>query len=124
MRRDSTPSAPFDGDIAEFAVWDNTHLDQAEIESLAAGYSPLLVRLPTWYVPLVRDADKDIVGGNSFTVGGTPTVSPHPRIIEEGSTRGIWITEAAPPVEGQPAIRRLGGVNHSIGYNLQGVRRW
>lgn len=29
-----------------------------------------------------------------------------------------------PPVEGQPTIRRLGGVNHSTGYNLQGFRRW
>ncbi len=33
-------------------------------------------------------------------------------------------SEEEPPEEGQPAIRRLGGVNHSIGHNLQGFRRW
>ncbi len=33
-------------------------------------------------------------------------------------------TIAAPPPEGQPSIRRLGGINHSIGHNLQGFRRW
>ena len=44
-------------------------------------------------------------------------------IFEQPSPAKYFYVEAA-PTEGQPAIRRLGGVNHSIGHNLQGFRRW
>lgn len=80
--RDSSPGSYCDGMIAEVGIW-NVALDDAEIAALAKGVSPLLIRpqnLVT-YVPLVRDADEDIVGGLSFTAGGTPTISAHPRII-------------------------------------------
>jgi hypothetical protein len=70
-----------DGYIAECAIW-NAALTDAEVAALAAGYSPLLIRPANlvFYVPLIRDADEDIVGGLSLTANGTPTVEAHPRI--------------------------------------------
>jgi hypothetical protein len=71
----------WDGDIAEAAIW-NAALTDAEVATLAKGYSPLLIRPANlvFYVPLIRDADEDIVGGLSLSTGGTPTIEAHPRI--------------------------------------------
>lgn len=72
----------FNGDIAEAAAW-NVALDTSEIAALAAGYSPQLIR-PSglqFYAPLIRDEDRDIVAGTSFSANGTPTVETHTRII-------------------------------------------
>jgi hypothetical protein len=78
----ASPTAYMSGRIAEAAIW-NAALTAAEAAALAAGYSPLLIRPANlvFYVPLVRDADEDIVGGLSLTANGTPTVEPHPPII-------------------------------------------
>jgi len=75
---DASPSGYFDGPIAEAAVWDAA-LTDAEVASLAAGFSPLLIRPANLvaYWPLVRDADIDIVGGYDLTAYNSPTVAAH-----------------------------------------------
>ncbi len=78
-----SPASYVDGEIAEAAIWDAA-LTDGEVASLAAGYSPLLIR-PTSlkaYWPLggitKNDADKDIVGGYDMTAFNTPTTAEHP----------------------------------------------
>jgi len=70
------------GREAEAAVW-NTNLPASAIGELAAGMSPLgvLPQYLAFYVSLVRDDDKDVVGGLSLTAYGSPTVVAHPRVI-------------------------------------------
>jgi len=78
MFRDSSPSSPVDAAIAEIGIW-NAALTDAEVASLAAGFSPLLVRPANLvaYWPLIRDEDIDIVGGYKLTAYGAPTVAVH-----------------------------------------------
>ena len=73
------------GSIAEAAIW-TVVLTPAEIQILAAGYSPLLVRPQNLvaYWPLIRDTDDDIVGGYSMTPVNSPTVAAHPRVFYPG----------------------------------------
>ena len=80
--RASSVGAGIYADIAEAAVWD-VALTHAEIQRLALGFSPLLVRPDALciYVPLVRDEDRDIVGGLELTPTNSPTVVEHPRVI-------------------------------------------
>ncbi len=83
MLRDSSPSFPFSGLIAEAAIW-NVALTDAEVAMLALGYSPLAVRPSglVLYRRMIRDEDVSIVGGLSFSVGGSPVVAEHPRVID------------------------------------------
>ncbi len=79
---DSTPSNEADGKVAECAMW-AAELTQAEMNILAAGYSPLFVRPQSliFYTPLVSGVE-EWIGGTPMTVNGTPPgASPHPRII-------------------------------------------
>ena len=71
---------PWQGDIAEAAVW-NVALSADDFTALNAGVSPLFVRADAlvFYAPLIRDVI-DIFGGNSITTNGTVTVSDHPRV--------------------------------------------
>lgn len=82
-----------DGNLAELAIW-NAALTDAEVASLAAGYSPLLIRPANlvFYVPLIRDNDEDIVGGLSLTANGTPTVEAHPRVIYPMAEQSFFST--------------------------------
>lgn len=70
----------FNGRLAEVAIW-TASLDAAEIEALADGYSPRLVRPSelAFYVPMVR-SEQDIVSGNAVTVSEA-TVAVHTRRI-------------------------------------------
>ena len=79
------------GYIAESAIW-NAALSDAEVAALATGIRPLLVRPVSLqvYVPLIRDADKDIIAGFSFTASGSPGVVAHPRIILTPPEPQIW----------------------------------
>lgn len=69
------------GMIAEAAVW-SAALTDAEVAILALGVSPLLVRPESlvFYAPLIRDEDRDIVGGLALTAYNTPTIADHPRV--------------------------------------------
>jgi hypothetical protein len=79
---DSTPGAYFDGRIAEAALW-NAALTDAEVASLAAGYSPLFIRPQSLvaYWPLIRDEDQDRIGGYDLTPFNTPSIASHSPII-------------------------------------------
>jgi hypothetical protein len=74
----------FDGNIAECAMWD-AQLVQAEIDILAAGYSPLFVRPASLvaYWPLIgrTSPEIDIVGGYNMTLTNGPTTAAHPTVF-------------------------------------------
>lgn len=74
------PGQPFNGRLAEIAVWD-VALDESEIVSLAKGYIPTLIRPDKllWYIPLVREV-QDLRSGITISNSAT-AVSPHPRRI-------------------------------------------
>lgn len=68
--------------LADVTLW-NTALTQADITSLAKGFSSSRVKPESivFHAPLVRDR-KELTGGLTLTdVGGTPQVQPHPPII-------------------------------------------
>ena len=73
-----------DGTISEIGMW-NTALTTPEMQTLALGVSPLLVRPSALFLywPLVREA-QGIIGG-SLTVVGSPAVAVHPRVIYDDS---------------------------------------
>ena len=68
------------GTIAEPAIW-NVALTDAEIASLAAGFTPDQIRPQSlqFYAPLVRNLI-DVRGGRTITNVGSATVATHPRI--------------------------------------------
>lgn len=74
------PSLPFNGRMAEVAVWD-VALDAAEIAALASGYKPSQIRPDKllFYLPLVREV-RDLRSGLTFTNNAT-AVAVHPRRI-------------------------------------------
>lgn len=71
--------------IAELGFW-NQALTDAEIASLAAGASPMLVRpsalVAYWPLVGVNSPENNIVANNSLTITGTLPVSPHPRMFD------------------------------------------
>lgn len=83
MLRDSSPSSPFNGMLAEVSIW-NIDLTDAEVTILALGYSPLLVRpqnLITYWPIIGRTSPEiDIVGGFDLTLNNAPAVAEHPRV--------------------------------------------
>jgi hypothetical protein len=95
---DSSPGDHFSGRLAEVGVW-NVALTQAEIDALAAGYSPLFVRPQSlvFYAPLIRDEDFDKVGGLSLTAFNTPTIAEHPPVIYPAQVYQGFAAAAAPP---------------------------
>lgn len=111
---DSTPGTNLGGSLAEVGIW-NTNLSDGEVAMLAAGYAPPLVRPGklVLYMPLVRDADGDLVGGDVFTVHGSPGIADHPRIMRgRGLEVGVAIAAAPsvmPMTFGATAWRRRRG---------------
>lgn len=75
------PTNILSGQIAEAAIW-NVALTDAEIASLAAGFTPDQIRPQSlqFYAPLVRDL-VDVRGGRTITNVNSATVATHPRII-------------------------------------------
>jgi len=80
VRRATSFGLYFDGDIAEFGVW-NVALTQPEIASLARGMTCDKVRPQSlvFYAPLVRDLI-DQKGGLAITNNNSATVANHPRV--------------------------------------------
>jgi hypothetical protein len=74
------PDQPFNGRLAEVAVWD-VALSVDEITALARGYRPSLIRPDKllWYIPLVREI-QDVRSGLTITNAAT-AVAVHPRRI-------------------------------------------
>ena len=86
-RSSSTDGVFFDGDLAEIGIW-NVALSATEIASLAAGYSPLLVRAASLvaYYPLhgrlgAAQGEEAWVGSIALSQSNSPAVAAHPRII-------------------------------------------
>ncbi len=79
------------GGVAECALW-NVVLTDAEMNVLAAGFSPLFVRPQNLlgYWPLIR-SDQDIVGGNDLAPVASPTFTAHPPIIYPAPVPGPFI---------------------------------
>lgn len=73
-----------DGDIAEVAIW-NVALTAAELQALAAGLAPILIRPGALvaYWPLLGGAspEPDLFHGADLTVSGGAAAAPHPRIV-------------------------------------------
>ena len=93
----------WDGAIAEAAAY-SVALSAGEIASLAAGFSPLLIRPNALigYWPLggiysANDDDTDIVGGHALTDSGSPTGEDHPPIFYPASSPTLYV----PAVGGQ-----------------------
>lgn len=88
----SDNSRNFDGDLAEFAVWNGT-LGLDEATALAAGVSPLLMRrdILAEHLPLVRDIRSSLLAAP--TVSGTAT-RDHPRVYMPRGASGFGIAAA------------------------------
>lgn len=80
------------GMIAEVGVW-SVALTTSEIESLASGISPLMVRPDAlvFYAPLLTTTGNqlDWVGGVSLSPTNTPTDTDHPAIVYPFQPRAI-----------------------------------
>ncbi len=98
------------GSIAEGAIW-SAALTDAEIASLAARASPLLVRPQSLvsYWKLIRDEDQDIVGGFDMTANGGPTIASHPPMIYPAQLYIGIPVGAAPPAGIEIFRRRIEG---------------
>lgn len=115
---DSSPDWYMGGYIAEAAWW-NAALTDAEIASLALGYGPLLVRPQNLacYVPLIRDNDKDVVGGLSFTAFNAPTVAPHCRVRYPAMRLPVYVPAVAAALrllERRPGRGVMRGVGRGV----------
>jgi len=97
------PNFGLNGRIAEVGIW-NAALVQAEVEALAAGVSPLLIRPGNlvFYVPLVGDQKDDLTGTAPVTADGTtPTVVEQHPAIYKPHNQVIRFPSVAAPVSGR-----------------------
>lgn len=73
----------YDGKIAEIGIW-NVALTDAEIASLAKGFSPALVRPQSlqgyWPLDGKSTVERDLRNGNNATAGAAAHID-HPRVI-------------------------------------------
>lgn len=81
---DGSPNDRFDGDLAQYCIWDAA-LTDSEIATLGAGFSCLRVRRSNliFYAPINggQSPEPDIIGGLDLTLqGGTPAKSAEPPI--------------------------------------------
>jgi len=78
----STDIEPFNGSIAEVAIWNTSFDTIASLEPLySRNISPLLVRPQNliFYAPLIRGEDMDLFGG-SLSVAGSISTGDHLKI--------------------------------------------
>lgn len=85
FKGDADPTTgPFDGDIAEVAVW-SAALDAAEVQALARGLSPAQIRPASLlaYWPLLSHASPeiDVWRSQAMTVNGTVAQADHPPVL-------------------------------------------
>jgi hypothetical protein len=89
------------GRVAEVGVW-NVALTASEIESLASGISPLMVRPDAlvFYAPMLTTTgnQRDWVGGLSLAPTNTPTDIDHPAIVYPFQPRALIPTATAPTI--------------------------
>jgi hypothetical protein len=79
-----TLAQPWNGEIAEVGIWD-VALTTPEMEALAKGISPLLIRPASlvYYWPILGKYNPEIdrISGGAMTVTGTTQAATHPRIM-------------------------------------------
>ncbi len=82
VRITGTSVNTWDGFLAHVAAYD-VALDDAEIASLAAGTSPLLIRPQSliFYCPLVNTTAQELVAGVTLTASGVPTNAAGPPVM-------------------------------------------
>lgn len=89
---------PLDGTIYEVGVW-NVALTAAEIASLAAGVSPLLVRPESLvsYCPVWgrSDPEPDLIDGGGYALTNAPAYATHGRVLYPRRSRAIYVPSAA-----------------------------
>lgn len=70
-----------DGLVSEVGIWKGAALTDAEIASLAAGFTPDQIRPQSlqFYAPLVNNLN-DVCGGRAITNNNGATVATHPRV--------------------------------------------
>ena len=75
---DDSPGTYMSGRIAEAAIW-NVALTDAEVAGLGDRVSPLFIRPQNLvaYWPLIRDEDRDPVGGFDLTAFNAPSIAAH-----------------------------------------------
>ncbi len=104
---DATPSNYYDGELGEFAVWNeapSTAGTPSEVSRLAAGVSATLIRphALVFYKDLIRDLNRPYIGADWTNFGGA-TVQPHvPGIIYPSQSLHLGVPSAAPPPGANP----------------------
>jgi hypothetical protein len=76
-------TSPFSGDLAEVAFW-NAALTDAEVASLAKGFSPTMVRpmsLRSYYPLSGRGTERDLYARSFLATTGTTAATTHPRMF-------------------------------------------
>lgn len=98
MYSGTTRTNPFDGQIAECGVW-SAALSDAEVASLAAGVSPLLVRpgslVAYWRLIDDQATEIDLLGAGALTATGTAAKTSHPRVFYPARRRFRYGVTAA-----------------------------
>ena len=93
--------------VAECALW-NVALTAAEIDALAAGFSPLFIRpgslVGYWPLGGAYSDYIDPIGSNTLSATGDPAAADHPRIIYPSG--GSTFDYAVPVVEEVAAAER------------------
>lgn len=89
---------------AEWAIWDAA-LTSAEMASLAAGFSPLMIRpgslVAYWPIYGKVSGEPDYVGGFNWSLTGTDASSAHPRMFKSSpaaNVLGITAASKAMPI--------------------------
>ena len=100
---DLSPSNYADGAVAEAFIY-NVALTDDEIAALSAGYSPLFIRPQSLqaYWPLIRDGDKDRLGGYDLTAFNTPTILEQPPVIYPAQVYAGFAVAGEPPTNAMP----------------------
>ena len=92
--------------LAECAMYSNFVPTSGELAALAGGYAPTCVRpdrlVAYWPLFGKTDPEIDVIGGYAMTAVGTPTATPHPRIIYPSPQKLYFVPAAAastvPPI--------------------------
>lgn len=96
----NTINLPTNGLISDAAVW-NAALTDAEVASLAAGASPLLISPDNlvFYAPLIGNdsPEPDYVGGLNLTVNGTVGKADGPRLYRPRRKQVFFVPPAPAP---------------------------
>jgi len=88
----------FNGKVAEVGIW-NVGLEDSEVEALAGGASPFLIRPGSLvaYVPILgrNSPEPNLINGANLSLTGAPATEIHPRIYYPAFPHISFITATA-----------------------------